>query len=99
MAARDVGCGAPETERARGPHVVGSARSAAIAIRCTVRIGDDGVIEDVEELDPERGVVPLLEREALEYGEIQVLEARVAEDIPAHRPEGSSFGRNQNRFA
>ena len=38
------------------------------------------MIEDVKELDPELSVVPLLEREVLEYGEIHVLEARVAEE-------------------
>src|SRR5712691_2538694 len=65
IAGRDVGCGAPAAERAGGPHVIGATRSAAIAIRCIVRIGDDGVIEDVKELDPELSVVPL-EREVLE---------------------------------
>src|SRR5438046_10748281 len=57
------------------------------------------MIEDVEELDPELGVVSLLEREVLEHGEIDVLEARVAEDVPAHGAEGSSLGRYQYRFA
>src|SRR5947199_9712011 len=57
------------------------------------------MIEDVKELDPELGVVSLLEREILEHGEIDVLEARVAEDVPAHCAEGSSLGRNQYRFA
>src|SRR5437879_10275240 len=57
------------------------------------------MIEDVEELDPELGVVSLLEREVLEYGEIHVLEARVAEDVPAHRSKGSKHGRNQHRVA
>jgi len=57
------------------------------------------MIEDVKELDPELGVVSLLEREVLEHGEIDVLEARVAEDVPAHCAEGSSLGRNQYRFA
>jgi hypothetical protein len=47
------------------------------------------VIEQVEELDPELGAVPLLKREDLEYREIHVLEARVAEDIPAHIAKGS----------
>src|SRR6266478_10242653 len=56
------------------------------------------MIEHVKELDPELGVEPLLEREVLEYGEIHVLEARVAEDIPAHGAEGTTLGRNQNRF-
>ena len=99
IAGGDVGCGAPAAERAWGPHVISSARTAAIAIRRTVRIGDDGVIEQIKELHPELGVVPLLEREVLEYGEIHVLEARVAEEVPAHRAKGSSHRRNHRRLA
>jgi hypothetical protein len=41
------------------------------------------VIEEVEELYPDRGAMPLLEAERLEHGEVHVLEARVAEDVPA----------------
>src|SRR6266571_2953362 len=99
IASGDVGCGAPAAERAGGPHVIGSTRSAAIAIRCAVRIGNDGVIEDVKDFDPKLGAVPLLEPEGLEYGEIHVSEARVAEDVPAHRAKGSPLGRNHNRLA
>jgi len=57
------------------------------------------VIEQVEELDPELGAVPFLELEGLEYREIHVLEARVAEDVPAHRAKGSGLGRNHHRLA
>src|SRR2546427_2503324 len=57
------------------------------------------MIEHVKELDAELGVVSLLELELLEYGEIYVLEARVAEDVPAHRAKGSSLGRNHHRLA
>src|SRR6266852_2231950 len=69
------------------------------AIVCTVRIGDGGVIEQVEKLDPELGAVPFLEREGLEDREIPVLEARVAEDVPAHSPKGMCSGRNHDRVA
>src|SRR6202011_4416812 len=48
---------------------------------------------------PELGVVALLEREVLEYRQIHVLEARVTEEVPAHRAKGSPRLRNQNRFA
>ena len=37
--------------------------------------------------------------EGLAYGEIYVLEARVAEDVPAHRAKGSGLGRNHDRLA
>src|SRR2546422_10474124 len=57
------------------------------------------MIEPVKELDAELGVVSLLELELLEHGEIHVLEARVPEDVPAHRAKGSSLGRNHHRFA
>src|SRR5216684_873285 len=57
------------------------------------------MIEHVKQLDPELGAEPLLEPEVLEYREIHVLEARVPEDVPAHRAKGSILGRNHNRFA
>jgi len=96
IAGGDVGCGAPATERAGGgPGVTAS----TIIIHWAERIRDEGMIEHVKELDPELGVEPFLEREVLEYGEIHVLEARVAENVPAHRAKGSPLGRNQNRFA
>jgi hypothetical protein len=98
IAGSDVGCGAPATERAGGAHVISSTGSSAIAIRCTVRIRDDRVIEQVKELDPELGVVPFFEREVFEYGKIHVLEGGVAEDVPAHRSKSSPRRRNQNRF-
>ncbi len=99
IAGGHVGCGTPAAERAGGAHVIGSTRSAAITVRRTVRIGDDGLIEDVKELDAELSVVPLLEGEVLEYGEIHVLEGRVAEDVPAHGAKGSRLGRNHDRVA
>ncbi len=90
-----VGCGAPATERAGGRGVV----AELSAIRCAVRIGDDGVVEQVEKFDPELGSVPLPVREGLEYREIHVPEARVAEDVPARGAKGSKLGRNHNRVA
>ncbi len=97
IAGRDVGCGASAAENARGPHVILCTR-ATIVSRCAVRIRDEGVIEQIKELDAELGVVPFLEREIFEYGEIHVLEARVPEDVPAHGAIGSPLGRNHNRF-
>src|SRR5580692_454800 len=57
------------------------------------------MIEQVKDLRPELGAEPLLPPELLEHGEIHVLEARVAEDVPAHISEGSRRGRSHNRFA
>ena len=47
----------------------------------------------------EFGSEPLPELEVLEYGEVQVLEARIPEDVPAHGAKSSELGRNQNRVA
>src|SRR4029077_9080729 len=88
VAGRDVGCRAPAAECTGCSHVIGPTRSATIAIRCSVGIGNDGVIEQIKELHPELSVVPLLEREVLEYGQIHVLEAQVAEEVPAHGAKG-----------
>src|SRR2546426_474574 len=63
IAGGDIGRGAPAGER-------GTARGVAastVTVHGAKRIGDDGVIEEVEELSPELGVEPLLEREGLEY--------------------------------
>src|ERR1700680_3043704 len=57
------------------------------------------MIEQVKGLHPELGAEPLLPPELLEHGEIHVLEARVAEDVPAHISECSRRGRSHNRFA
>ena len=95
IAGRDIGRGAAAAECARARGVA----AAGVAIHRAEGVGDDGVIEQVEELDPELGVDPLRKLEALEYGEVHVLEAGVAEDVPAHGAEGSSLGRNQDRVA
>src|SRR5207249_12177337 len=57
------------------------------------------MIEHVEELGAKLRAVSLRELEGLEYREIHVLEARVAEDVPAHRAKGSLPGRNHHRLA
>src|SRR5260370_12079424 len=57
------------------------------------------MIEYVKDLPTELGAEPLPELEVLEHGEIHVLEARVAEDVPAHISEGSSPIGSQDRVA
>src|SRR5437867_13341250 len=93
IAGRDVGRGAPTTEPAWARGIIAEVG----AIRCAVRIGDNGVIEQVEDLGPELGAVPFLELEVLEYREIHVLEGRVAEDVAAHGAKGSLPGRKHHR--
>ena len=57
------------------------------------------MIEQVEELGPELRAVLFLKLERLENREIHILEARIAEDVPAHGAEGSGLGRNHHRLA
>src|ERR1700674_4302906 len=92
----DVGSSAGPAETRGRPGVILSSTSAG---RCAVRIGADGVIEQIEKLGPELDAIALLEREVLENREIHVLEARVPEDVPAHRAKGSFGGRSHDRVA
>src|SRR5712691_9715429 len=70
IASHDVGRTAPAPKRYSVRGVV----AGLTTIRCAVRIGDNGVIEQVKDLGPELSSVPLLVRECLEYREIHVLE-------------------------
>src|SRR5438128_1325567 len=74
VAGRYVGRRASAAEAGRSRGVI----AATPAIRRAVRIGDEGVIEDVKELNAELGAKPFLVLEVLEQGEIHVLVALVA---------------------
>ena len=65
----------------------------------TVRISEVGVIEHVEELDAEFCAEPFMEFEVLEYREVQIPEAWVAEEIPSHSAKGSKRRRDHDRVA
>ena len=95
IAGGEVGRLTPAAERRGGRGIIAVMR----AIVCAVGIGDGGAIEDVKYLEAELGSEALLEREVLEYGEIPIPEAIVAEDVPAHGAKGSSLGRSHNRVA
>ena len=95
IAGCDIGRGAAAAERIGARGVAAS----GVAVHRAERVGDDGSIEDVEKLNPELSSEPLRKLEVLEYGEVHVLEARVAEDVPAHISEGSSPIRGQDRVA
>jgi len=92
----DVGCCASAAETSATAHC-GEVIAYTIAIRSAVRIGGNGVIEQVEDLDTELSAVPLLPRERFEYGEIHVLKARVAEDVPANIAKGKIGGGSYDR--
>ena len=57
------------------------------------------MIEDVEDLPPCLNAIALFEREVFEDGEVPVLEALVAENVPAHVAETPERGRSDDRFA
>src|SRR5215472_17291672 len=88
----DVRRGAPATEAAGDRGVVAKSR----VDRSAVWIGQVRVIGDVKELRAELGREPLPKPEVLKQGEIQIAEARVAENVPAHSPEGIHLGRNHH---
>jgi hypothetical protein len=69
------------------------------ANHAAVGIGEMGMIKHVEELNPEFSAVSLLPLEVLEYGEVQIPEARITEETPAHRAEGSKNRRHHHRVA
>ena len=63
------------------------------------RIGEVGMIEDVEELGTELRAEALSKLPILGYREIPVVKAGVTENISAHRAEGSKGRRNHERTA
>lgn len=85
--------GATAPERAGCGGVIPQSRSR----RRTVGIGDERMIEQVEYLEPELGSPALSKLEVLEYGEIPVLEARIAEQVPGHIAEVVLGGRRHDR--
>src|SRR6202790_5847755 len=95
VAGGDVGSAARGAERPghRGVNPVEPSR------RSSVRIGEQRVIEHIEDLDPDLGTEPLPECKVLEYREIPVSEAQVAEEVPAHGAERSGQRGSHNGFA
>ncbi len=93
IAGRDIGRATAAAESAAVTRVI-----ACVAVgRCAVGIGEIGFIEQVKDLDAELGAEPLPPLEVLEYGEVQVLEARIPEDVPAHGAKSPIQGRSQHR--
>ncbi len=84
---RFVGRGTPAAESAYDGRI-GKCR-LAITTRRAVRIGEVGVIENVERFDAELGLQTLSESKVLADGKIHVVEARIAEDISSHGTEGT----------
>jgi hypothetical protein len=87
-------------ERIAGPEVRRRERSPDLGtstkaipridtVRSALRVGGDGMIEDVEDLPARLDAIALLERKVLEDGDVPAFEPLVAEDIAAHVAEGS----------
>src|SRR5579862_6677218 len=95
IAGPDVRCLTAAAERSESRGV----GAAAKARRRAVRIGDGGVVKHVKEFGAELRAEAFLKPELLEDGEIHILEASVAEDVPAHGAERSGLGRSHHRFA
>ena len=95
IASRDIGSGASAAERTAFARVI-----AQVAVRgCAVGIREIRRIEEVKDLYPEFGSEPLPELEVLEYREVQVFEAGIPEDVPAHSAKSSGHRRNHDRVA
>ena len=92
----DVGsaAGSADTRGRRGVIL-----SAAGARRRAIRVGEDGTIEEIEELRAELHAEAFFEGEVLKDREIHVPEARVAEDIAAHGAKCAKYGRDHDRIS
>src|ERR1700730_6722068 len=93
IAVHDIGRRAPAAECLRNRRIVAESGVNHPA----VRIGENGVIKHVKELDAELSAVAFLDREGLEYREIHIHDAWVVEHVPRHRAIGSRFGRKHQR--
>src|SRR5437879_6584085 len=88
----DIRRAASAAERMADRGVVTDVRANCAA----VRIGEVGAIEQIKELHAKLGAQPFMKREGLEYGEVHVLEARIAEEVASHGAKGSKHRRNQD---
>src|ERR1019366_4418706 len=64
-----------------------------------IRIGEVGMVENVEELRPELGVEALAEMPVLGQREIHVFETGIRKNVASHGAEGSQWRRNQDGIA
>lgn len=96
----DYGIGGGEIRRSASTPERGAGGVAESgARRGAVGIGEGWVIKQVEQLDSELRAVAILEHEVFEQRKIPVLEARVSENVAAHRAERSELGRDHDRAA
>src|ERR1039457_2262266 len=66
---------------------------------CAERIGEVGMIEDIEKLNPELRTKALAPLEVLSHRKVHVLESSVAEDVATHGAKSAELGRNEYRVA
>src|SRR5450755_1899598 len=86
----DVRSGAAATEATRRRII------KTETILATVRIGEVGMIEDIEELSPELGAEPLAHMPVLRQREIHIAETRIGESVAAHIAECPQCWRNHD---
>src|ERR1700720_3135629 len=89
----DVGSGAAASEAAHGRII------EAETILAAVRIGEVGMVENVEELRPELGAEALAEMPVLRQGEAHVAETGIGENVASHGAELPQCWRNQDGVA
>src|ERR1700694_1111839 len=68
----------------------------AESVLAAVRIGEVGMVEDVEEFSPELGAEALAEMPVLRQREVHIAESGIGEGIAAHVAEGSQCWSNHD---
>src|SRR5208337_121074 len=81
----DVGSGTTAAEATRGRII------EAETILPAIRIGEVGMVENVEELSPELGAEALAKMPVLRQREIEILETGIGENVASHGAEGSQW--------
>src|ERR1700730_6036556 len=69
------------------------------SVLAAIRIGEVGMVEDVEDFSPELGTEALAEMPVLRQREVHIAESRIGEGVAAHVAEGSQGWRNHDRAA
>ena len=86
----DVRSGTAAAEATRGRII------EAVTILAAIRIGEVGVVENVEELRPELGAEALAEMPVLRQREVHVAETGIGENVAAHVAERPQCRRNHD---
>src|SRR5229473_7982371 len=91
----NIWCGTPTTEESATTRRI----VVCISVLSAERVGEIGVVENIEELRAELGAEMLAPFEVLGHGQIHVLESRIAEDVATHGAERAECGRDHDGFS